>query len=126
MFGAAGYTYVYLCYGIHHLFNIVTGPKEIPHAVLIRGIKPLKGINWMKARRKKKNEKELTNGPGKWTQAFGITTAHSGIDLLNNHVGIAITPRDPNFNSTDIIATPRIGIDYAEEWAQMPWRFLLQ
>ena len=126
MFGPPGFAYIYLCYGIHHLFNVVTGPVDMPHAVLIRAVQPIDGIEIMRTRRNKSTDVGLTNGPGKWTEAFGITTKNSGIDLLNNKGVISIFQRDPAFIIHGIESTPRIGIDYAEEWAAKPWRFIIK
>ncbi len=126
MYGKGGLAYVYLCYGIHHLFNVVTGPENTPHAVLIRAVVPVTGLDIMYQRRNIKSLKQLTNGPGKWTQAFGITTQFTGIDLLDQNSQIKIYPSPSKINSNKIIETPRIGIDYAEEWIDMPWRFLLK
>ena len=82
MFAEGGMSYVYLCYGIHHLFNIVTNQKNTPHAVLIRGIKPLKGIETILQRRNQKIlQQNTSSGPGTVSQALGIRTMHSGIDL---------------------------------------------
>jgi DNA-3-methyladenine glycosylase len=125
MYGMAGIVYVYLCYGIHHLFNIVTGPPEIPHAILIRAIHPMEGIDIMQNRRSITSEKHLTNGPGKWTQAFGITTQHTGLDLFDKTSPIKIRPPSRVISAQQITSAPRIGINYAEEWVDQPWRFLL-
>ncbi len=122
MFQEGGLAYVYLCYGIHHLFNIVTNQKEIPHAILIRGIIPVAGIVHMEQRIKKEYPFSA-DGPGKLTRALGIKTRHNGTALdsktiwLEDH-GIQI-PRN------EITTGPRIGVDYAGEHAQLPWRFLL-
>ncbi len=125
MYGPAGFSYVYLCYGIHHLFNIVTGPVDTPHAVLIRAVLPVEGIPFMMKRRNKNILKNLLNGPGKWTQAFNITTAHNKINLFDPSSPIKLLPgKIPS--DYEIMATPRIGIAYAEEWADKPWRFLLK
>ena len=126
MFGQAGTSYVYLCYGIHHLFNIVTGPIDTPHAVLIRGLIPVDGIDAMKSRRKIKSFTHLTDGPGKWTKAFGISLNHNNIDLLDTNSPIKLSRAQLEINDEQIKATPRIGIDYAEEWVDVPWRFLLE
>lgn len=123
MFGEPGHAYIYLCYGIHHLFNVVTNKKGLADAVLIRGVKPLEGIEKMKLRRSTKNVKHLSDGPGKLTQALGITTELNETNLLSSPVwieerGISIPP-------DKIKATKRIGIDYAEEDANKPWRFIV-
>lgn len=124
MYGRGATAYVYLCYGIHHLFNVVTGPKQTPHAVLIRAVLPDDGLETMVSRRKIQAEKQLTNGPGKWTKAFGITTALDGMDLLDPGSPVRLYPPESYISDEDVLVTPRIGIDYAEEWASRPWRFL--
>ncbi|MEL6124423.1 MAG: DNA-3-methyladenine glycosylase, partial [Bacteroidota bacterium] len=80
MFGPPGCAYVYLCYGIHHLCNVVTGPPDTAHAVLIRAVEPIEGTEHISHRRSMpQTVYHLTNGPGKWTKALGITTALDGI-----------------------------------------------
>lgn len=126
LFGNAGFSYVYLCYGIHNLFNVVTGSINTPHAVLIRAIIPLSGQAIQLINRKKKKFKSIDfTGPGKVTQALGITLMHNKINLLSTqspiqlHQGIEINP-------SQIKEGKRIGIDYAEEWKEKPWRFWVQ
>lgn len=124
MFGPGGTAYVYLCYGIHHLFNIVTNKTQIPHAVLIRALFPTHGIDEMLFRRKKiKKDKSLTVGPGSLSQALGIQTKHTGISLQGPEIWLE--ERNLKIEQNKIIKTPRIGIDYAKEHAKLPWRFLL-
>lgn len=125
MFGDAGRAYVYLCYGIHHLFNIVTNAKDTPHAVLIRALEPVAGIDTMLKRTgKKKPDRTLASGPGNVSKALGIVTTHTGINLLDDMLFIA----DDGFKvkKKDILATPRIGVDYAGEDALLPYRFILK
>ena len=99
MYGEGGIAYVYLCYGIHSLFNVVTNKKNIPHAVLIRSIQPTHGIELMLKRRNKKLiDKTFTNGPGSVAQALGIHYSHTGTDLNGNKIWI----EDRNFIVTDI------------------------
>lgn len=127
LFAKAGTSYVYLCYGIHHLFNIVTGPKDTAHAVLIRAIQPSIGQNDMWTRRAIKSKGySITNGPGKLTQALGIKTTHNGIDLLSDDSPISITLSKEKLSSKDIVASPRVGIAYAQECAHWPWRFRIK
>lgn len=127
LFAKAGTSYVYLCYGIHHLFNIVTGPKDTAHAVLIRAIQPSIGQNDMWSRRAIKSKGySITNGPGKLTQALGIKTTHNGIDLLSDDSPISITLSKEKLSSKDIVASPRVGIAYAQECAHWPWRFRIK
>lgn len=125
MFENGGFTYVYLCYGMHHLFNIVTNRPGIAEAVLIRAVEPVKGLDEMLLRRGKlKNKLHLTSGPGKLTKALGIDRKLNGKSLLDDEVWVEegkvkISPRN-------IIASPRIGIDYAGEDALLPWRFTVK
>ena len=127
LFAEAGTSYVYLCYGIHHLFNIVTGPKDVAHAVLIRAIEPSLGQEEMWYRRAIKTKGySLTNGPGKLSQALGIKTAHNGINLLSDNSPISITLAEQKLSSINIIASPRVGIAYAKECAHLPWRFRIK
>lgn len=122
MYARGGVAYVYLCYGIHHLFNVVTNIQDIPHAVLIRAIEPVKGIDAMLQRRKKtKLQPQLTSGPGAMSMALGIHTSHTGLSLEK---GI-ITIHDEGINVEDIIATTRIGVDYAKEDALLQYRFYI-
>ncbi len=125
MYNDAGSGYVYLCYGIHHLFNVVTNIKNTPHAILIRAVAPLAGVNIMLQRTGKQNpDRTLTSGPGNVSKALGILTRHSGVSLLDNMIFIA----DDGFmlKQKDIIATPRIGVDYAGEDALLPYRFFIR
>ncbi|MEX1188336.1 MAG: DNA-3-methyladenine glycosylase [Bacteroidia bacterium] len=122
MYKSGGHIYVYLCYGIHHLFNIVTGPENTPHAVLIRGIEPLLGIEIMEMRRKKHYSKGgFSSGPATASQALGIKTKHTGI-ALNQH---SIKLLKPKVNDFAIEVSTRIGVEYAKEDALLPYRFNL-
>lgn len=123
MFAAGGISYVYLCYGLHHLFNVVTGAEGIPHAVLIRAIEPLEGIDHMLQRRKMINlNSKLSAGPAILTQALGITTLNNATDLTGSQIWI----EDRGLPVPKVIATSRIGVAYAQEHAQLPWRFLIK
>lgn len=117
LYQEGGIAYVYLCYGIHYLFNIVTNQKDLPHAVLIRAIKPIVGIDTIVKRRKR--EKDLTTGPGSLTQALGINLEHNKISLLGDNIWI-----EEGEKVDKIIATPRIGVEYAKEDALLPYRFV--
>jgi DNA-3-methyladenine glycosylase len=124
MYSSGGVAYVYLCYGIHHLFNIVTNTTGVPHAILLRGIKPVQGIETMLQRRnKQKLDKTLTSGPGSVSQALGIKTILNGTDLTGNIIWL----EDGGYKSDaiKIYAGPRIGVGYAGEDALLPYRFLL-
>jgi len=125
MYANGGTSYVYLCYGIHHLFNIVTNVEDTPHAVLIRAVEPMIGIDIMLERvGKQKADFTLTKGPGNVSKALGIYTHHSGLDLLQTDIFIA----DDGFKlkKPDIITTPRIGVDYAGDDAALPYRFIIK
>lgn len=126
MYGKGGVSYVYLCYGIHHLFNVVTNKPEMPHAILIRALDPLKGIDVMLQRTgKKKLDNTLTKGPGNVSKALGISfKLHSGLSLLSKELFLA----EDGFKLTkkDIIASPRIGVDYAGADALLPYRFFIK
>lgn len=125
MFHEGGVAYVYLCYGIHSLFNIVTNVENVPHAVLIRAIHPMTGIDEMLKRTKKsKAAPGLTNGPGKLSRAMGIHYKHSGISLTGQKLWLE--DRGVRIDEKDVLITPRIGIDYAGEDALLPYRFLLK
>ena len=124
MFEPGGTAYIYLCYGIHHLFNIVTAPKGMAHAVLIRGVEPVENVNVMLQRRGfEKIKYNLTAGPGTLTKALGISKKQNGIDLLAEESPIWIEDRGEVILEKNIIASPRVGIDYAEECALWDWRF---
>lgn len=124
MYGPGGHAYVYLCYGIHHLFNIVTNIDGIPNAVLLRGIQPLEGLEVMMERRGKNHiTPTFSAGPGTAAQALGIKTIHDKTDLTGNLIWIE--DRGYTVDPSQIITGPRIGVDYAGEDALLPYRFLL-
>ncbi len=125
MFEKGGLAYVYLCYGIHQLFNVVTGEKDVPAAVLIRALEPLAGIDTMLKRlQKTKTDFSLTRGPGNVSRALGIHTEYSGASLQGNELFIA----DDGFQAqrSAIGITARIGVDYAGADALLPYRFILK
>ncbi|MFN4082895.1 MAG: DNA-3-methyladenine glycosylase [Bacteroidia bacterium] len=125
MYKSGGHTYVYLCYGIHHLFNVVTNIEGIPHAVLIRAIEPTDGIELMLKRRNKQLlEPKLTNGPGSLTKALGISQKHDAI-LLTDKI-IWIEDCGVNVDLNQIIAGPRVGVGYAGEHSKWPYRFRIK
>lgn len=117
MFHEGGIAYVYLCYGIHPLLNVVTGPENHPHAVLIRALQPTHGLEIMKNRRGGKDN--LCSGPGVVTQALGITLQHNGLSLLAPPLWI----EEREILKLNIMTSPRIGVEYAKEDALLPWRF---
>lgn len=125
MYAEGGVAYVYLCYGIHHLFNVVTHSKETPHAILIRALEPVKGIDEMLRRTgKKKLDHTLTRGPGKLSKAMGIAVLHSGCSLQSKELFLA----DDGFEygKNEIAASPRIGVDYAGKDALLHYRFYIK
>lgn len=125
MYKKGGTAYVYLCYGIHRLFNVVCGPEGMPHAVLIRALQPISGIELMMKRRKmEKAGLRLSSGPGTLSQAMGIDLTLNG-HLLSPENGIWIEDASANIEEEEIVSTTRIGIDYAGEWALKPWRFYI-
>ncbi|MFN0036535.1 MAG: DNA-3-methyladenine glycosylase [Saprospiraceae bacterium] len=145
MFQEGGRAYIYLCYGIHHLFNIVTAPEGMAHAVLIRAIEPLEGQDIMRLRRNQqspiknqqspiKNQQSrinnqqstLTNGPGTLAQALGLRTAWSGQSLLVPDAPIWVEDGGAEVLEPEIAEGPRIGVGYAGECAAWPWRFWLK
>lgn len=122
MFGDGGFAYVYLIYGMYSCFNVVANVKNKPEAVLIRAIEPLEGVELMKARRKTDNICNLCSGPGKLCGALGITRFDSGADLCADELYILDKPLPEN---AKILVSPRINIDYAEEYRDVLWRFFL-
>lgn len=127
MFEPGGVAYIYLCYGIHHLFNIVTAQEGQPHAVLIRAIEPIEGQEIMLHRRNKtKISPQLTAGPGILSKALGITKQYTGLSLVNADSPIWIEDRGHIIKDHQIISSPRVGIDYAEECAFWDWRFRIK
>jgi DNA-3-methyladenine glycosylase len=125
MYANGGTAYVYLCYGMHHLFNVVTNEDGIPHAVLIRAAEPVTGIEEMLRRTNKtKLDFTLTKGPGNVSKALGITTQLTGSGLLEDT--ICIVDDGYKLKEDSIISTPRIGVDYAGEDAVLPYRFIVK
>lgn len=125
MYCDGGTAYVYLCYGIHHLFNVVTYKKDIPHAVLVRAVEPLDGIEYMLERRgKEKLVPALTAGPGAMSAAMGINKLHTGLILAGPEV--YIEDRGIKINAKDIEEGTRVGVAYAEDDAMLPYRFWLK
>ncbi|HEX3557577.1 MAG TPA: DNA-3-methyladenine glycosylase [Pyrinomonadaceae bacterium] len=120
MYMVGGTAYVFFVYGMHHQFNVVVGPKEVPHAVLVRAVEPVEGVEWMRRRRPVKDERELTSGPGKLCRALGIDRSYDGADLLGRRVWIEDADALP---SEEIATGARIGVAYAGADALKPWRF---
>lgn len=125
MFEQGGKAYVYLCYGIHQMFNIVTNKKGIPHAILIRGVEPINGIDIMLARTgKKKLDETLTRGPGNVGKAFGFHTSQCGLLVTSKELFIA----DDGFLVTKSMTgtSARIGVGYAGDHAEWHYRFFIK
>lgn len=125
MYAAGGIAYVYLCYGIHHLFNVVSGSAGTPHAILVRAARPLEGVTLMKKRRgKSATEKTLMAGPGTVSQALGITTKLTGSSLQGGRIWVE--DHGIEADASRITVGQRVGIDYAAEDAARPYRFILK
>jgi len=123
MYGVGGTAYVFFVYGMYNQFNVVTNTADNPHAVLIRALEPVEGMELMRRRRPGKTDHNLTNGPGKLCIALGINRKLDAADLLGHKVWLEEGERIPR---SRILAGPRIGIDYAEEWVDKPWRFWIK
>ena len=120
MYGLAGHVYVFFVYGMYNQFNVVTGPADHPHAVLIRAVEPVEGIEIMRSRRGQMKDRNLTSGPGKLCIALNIDRSLSGEALLGKRVWL----EEHRLLSDDEIAVgKRVGIDYAGEDVDKLWRF---
>lgn len=125
MYSQGGVAYVYLCYGIHNLFNVVSSVEGEPHAILIRAVEPLIGKEIMERRRNMPADKAaISSGPGSAAKALGIDRTFNQKDLTGDEIwiedhGIRYTP-------DEIAATPRVGVAYAQEDALLPWRFFVK
>lgn len=125
MYSQGGVAYVYLCYGMHSLFNVVTSAKDDPHAVLIRAIEPLIGKPVMEERRNMPSTKAaISSGPGSAAKALGIDRSFNMKDLSGDEIWIE--DHQIKYNEDDIVACPRVGIAYAQEHALLPWRFFVK
>ena len=125
MYAQAGTSYIYICYGMHQMFNIVTNKQNIPDAVLIRAVEPVEGIDSMLQRTGKKMlDNTLTKGPGSVGKAMGFHKRHSGKHLAEDEIYVA----EDGFvlDAMDIGASARIGVSYAEEDALLPYRFYVR
>ena len=120
MYGGGGHVYVFFVYGMYYQLNVVTGPVEHPHAILIRGIEPVEGIEVMRERRGEMKETNLTSGPGKLSIAFGVTRDLNGADLTDDRIWLE---EYRSFSKKQIELGRRIGIDYAGEDAERLLRF---
>jgi DNA-3-methyladenine glycosylase len=122
MFGPPGFAYVYVIYGMHHCLNVVTEAEGFPAAVLIRAVAPVEGLALMAARRRLADPRQLTNGPGKLCQAFAIDRRLNGIDLCGDALFIV----DRGERPAEVVATTRVGVEYAGPWKDKPWRFYIR
>ncbi|HZV70355.1 MAG TPA: DNA-3-methyladenine glycosylase [Saprospiraceae bacterium] len=127
MFWQGGVAYVYFCYGIHHMMNVVTGPQDHAHAVLIRALEPVDGLKSMALRRKMDtSDVRLTKGPGALTIAMGIDKSMTGTSLHKASSFIWIEDRGIYFSDSEICTSKRIGIDGAGDAAHWPWRYFVK
>ncbi len=123
MYSEGGRSYVYLCYGVHYLFNVVTNIAEIPHAVLIRGVEAVDGTDEMLKRTNKKNLNRISDGPGKLTKALGVNLNFNKLELSGDRIWIE--DRGGIITNDKILISSRIGVEYADEDARLPYRFNL-
>ena len=127
MYKAGGVAYIYICYGMHHLTNVVTGPKEFAHAVLIRALQPADGIEIMAERRKMgTHDVRLTKGPGALSVALGLTNELSGMSLHSSSTLLWIEDRGIILEAREICSGKRIGVESAGEAAHWPWRYFVK
>lgn len=120
MYGPPGTAYVYFTYGMHHCFNVVVAEEGVPHAVLIRALEPVIGLDLMSERRG--GRLPLTTGPARVCQAMGIDLRHNGADLVEGNLYLALPPAGLS-RRFEIRSSRRIGVDYAMEAREYPWRF---
>jgi DNA-3-methyladenine glycosylase len=123
MYGLGGTVYIFFVYGMYNQFNVVTNVENAPHAVLVRALQPVEGIEVMRRRRHGQPDRNLTNGPGKLCIAMGIDRELDRADLLGSEVWLEPSEKLP---PRKIASGPRIGIDYAEGWVDKPWRFWIK
>jgi DNA-3-methyladenine glycosylase len=125
LYGGPGTVYVYICYGMHHLFNVITNKKDIPHAVLIRALEPLEGVDQMLMRTGKPSaDFTITKGPGNLARAMGMSKIHTGQNLYSEEIFI----EDDGFRykKNQVLVTKRIGVESAREDAELPYRFIVK
>ena len=123
MYQVGGHAYVYFVYGMYNQFNVVTNAMDIPHAILVRALEPVEGIELMRIRRGAHTDRNLTSGPGKLCIAMGIDRDLDRADLTGGRVWLEEYEKVPR---SKIATGPRIGIDYAEDWVEKPWRFWIK
>lgn len=126
MYATGGVAYIYICYGMHHLMNVVTGPKDNAHAVLIRALEPAEGINMMAERRRMDiRDVRLTKGPGALSVALGLRNDLNGTSLVTSST-VWIEDRGVMLPIDEICSGPRIGVESAGEAALWPWRYFIK
>lgn len=126
MYQAGGVAYIYLCYGIHHLMNVVTGPSGQPHAVLIRALEPVAGLDIMASRRHlAADHPRLTTGPGALSMALGLHSVLSGTSLVAPESPVWLE-EGPGLPDDEVCKGPRIGVESAGDAAAWPWRFFVR
>ena len=125
LYGGPGTVYVYICYGMHHLFNVITNKKDIPHGVLIRALEPMEGVGQMLIRSGKElADFTITKGPGNLARAMGISKLYTGGDLFSEEIFIADDRL--RYKKDQIGITKRIGVESAREDAELPYRFIVR
>ncbi len=125
MYSAGGVAYMYICYGIHDMLNIVTGAHGISHAALIRAIEPIEGLDIMRARRGIFNQdRRLCQGPGALAKALGLTKLHNGADLQGDDVWL--TDEGITYSDDEVIASARVGMNFDGPYKTIPWRFYVR
>ncbi|PWG82133.1 DNA-3-methyladenine glycosylase [Pararcticibacter amylolyticus] len=125
MYYAGGVTYMYICYGIHDMLNIVTGPEGTSHAVLIRALQPVDGLDIMRERRAVySDDKRLCKGPGALARAMGLNKTHNGLSLLGDQIWLE--DRGLEVPEEDIVASARIGLNIDSPYKEIPWRFYIR
>jgi DNA-3-methyladenine glycosylase len=125
LYGEPGTLYVYICYGMHHLVNVITNKKDIPHAVLIRALEPLEGVEEMLERTGKVSlDFTLTKGPGNVARAMGLSKSHSGGNFFSD--AFFLEDDGTRYKKDQILATKRIGVESAREDAELPYRFIVK
>jgi len=125
LYGEPGTVYVYICYGMHHLFNVITNKKNIPHGVLIRALEPMEGVEQMLIRTGKLSaDFTLTKGPGNLSRALGMSKLQTGGNLFSKD--IYMEDDGLRYKKDKIVVTKRIGVESALEDAELPYRFIVK
>lgn len=123
MYGIGGTAYVYFVYGMYYQFNVVTNAAETPHAILVRAVEPIEGLDVMRHRRPVKSDVDLSNGPGKLCIALNIDRRFDCADLVGDELWLE---RYKDLKPRQIESGPRVGISYAEDYVSKPWRFWIK